>query len=398
MIIKNFQFVFVIIILVSMAVAPAIALGAENKNLLLIVVMSISPIIVLLYEKFDNNDVLLLMFMASIIIFPLVFHPESMRWSTVLYTCMFCLTFIGYKRLLETSGLTLLKYRLLLKYLIYAYFGVLVIQQFCVLTGLPIFNVSNYIPNTPWKLNSLASEPSHSARIVAILMYCYIVATEIRTGKEYNLKNEFKLDKWLWIAFFYTMLTMGSGAAFLFLGIVLLKFIKFKDLIPISVILIVLLTLSTYVENAALERTIKTVKATTTLNEAAIIKADHSASFRIVPMIVLAKMFDLTSMDGWFGHGIDHVSTFMYKKIPAAYKGMSGGGMFQLMTEYGFISFLLLCWFSIVISFQKEYALNMVFWFLIFFMNSINSQIVWLCLFLFFTNKFFINKNKYAIK
>ena len=41
------------------------------------------------------------------------------------------------------------------------FFGVFLIQQSCVLLGLPVFLAGNYNPDTPWKLSSIAAEPSH---------------------------------------------------------------------------------------------------------------------------------------------------------------------------------------------------------------------------------------------
>ena len=158
---------FLIIILVSMAISHAFALGEGNRNLFLIGVMSISQIIILRFFEFDKLDFLLLLFFTTIAIFPSLSHPETMRWSTVFYSIMFGLTFIAYKQLLRQKHFSILNYFKILKLLIYAYFIVLLIQQFCVLTGLPIFNLSNYDVTQPWKLNSLAAEPSHSARIVA---------------------------------------------------------------------------------------------------------------------------------------------------------------------------------------------------------------------------------------
>ena len=67
-----------------------------------------------------------------------------MRWSTVLYTCMFSLTFMAYTRLLTISKLTAFKFMKILRALIIAYFAVLIIQQMCVLLGLPIFTSNLY--------------------------------------------------------------------------------------------------------------------------------------------------------------------------------------------------------------------------------------------------------------
>lgn len=392
---------FLVIIIISLAVSPAFALGEGNRNLLLIGVMGVCPFLILKYKKFYWSEVWLLLFMASIILLPLLNQPASMRWSTVMYSFMFGIAFIAYARLLHRNKFNIQSYQKLLKYLIYAYFVVLLIQQFCVLTGLPIFNLSNYNPIEPWKLNSLSAEPSHSARIVAFLMYCYITVKEKIIKKGYNFRLDFKDDKWVWLSFLWTMLTMGSGTAFVFIPIVLLKFIRFKTLIPLTAIIGVVFFLVNIMGINVFERPFKVFIATLTLDVDTIIEADHSASLRIVPMIVLAQMTDLTTVNGWFGHGIDYVSSFLSFLIPGVPVGFSGGGLFQLLSEYGFIPFVLFIVFSFSNSNGKDNYLNIVFWFMLVFMYGINSQIVWLCIILLFTNKYFIKKRvttKYPIE
>ena len=391
--IKRIKPNLLILILIALAVSPAFALGDGNRNLLLIGVMGLSPIIILHYSRFDRINIWLLLFMGSIIVFPLIFHPESMRWSTVLYSVMFCLTFMAYSELLQRSFFTPRYYQKLLKYLIYAYAITLVIQQFCVLTGLPIFNVSNYFPNEPWKLNSLAAEPSHSARIVALLMYCYITITELLHKRIYNFKIHLKKDKWVWLAFIWVMVTMGSGIAFLFIGIVLLKFISLKNLAPLFFIGGVILFLVNNFNITAFDRTYKTVLATLTFNEEAIIEADHSASFRIVPSIVLIKMIDVELIDFWFGYGVDYINTFMYRYMPGGGENVRGGGLFQVLTEFGFISFILFVIFSFKECFDKRnMTLSIVFWFMLIILNGINSQITWLAIILLYSNRVLFNK------
>ena len=325
--------------------------------------------------------------MLSIITIPLLNHPQSMRWSTVLYSCMFGLSFMAYTRLLTKSKLMPIKYLKILKMLILAYALTLLIQQFCVLFGIPIFNISNYDPNTPWKLNSLAAEPSHTARIVALLMYSYITVTEIFcNGKKYNLKKRFKTDQWLWLAFIWIMITMGSGTAFLFLAIVLFKIVKFKNFAPLSAIIIVIVVLSNFFEITVFERTYNTAIATVTfLNEAAIINADHSAAMRILPIIVVSKTLGFVTLNDWFGHGIDYTGTFLSNQISGLPTGLTGGGLFQLWIEYGLLTFLIFLIFSFKNSFRKDDFLSLVFWFLLVFLYGVNSQIVWLCLILLYS-------------
>lgn len=380
---------FIYLILISIAVSPAFALGTGGINLLLIGVMCISPLILLTYRKMYQSDIWLFLFIISIILSPLANNPESMRWSTVLFTIMFVLTFLAYERLLDVSMFSIENYLIILKYLIYAYVIVLLIQQFCVLTGLPIFNVSNYRINEPWKLNSLTSEPSHSARIVALLMYSYISIKEIIMERPYNLHLDFKYDKKIWIAFLWTMITMGSGTAFLFITIVLLKFMRLKSLIPLFIILIIAIVITSFMNIEAFERTFSLFLATLTLDPTAIWKADPSGAFRILPFLTLAELVNITTINGWFGHGIDSVSTFLSIYVVGLPEGATGGGLLQLWYDYGFMSFLLFIIFNFLKVLDKNDYLSIVFWIMLILIQGINNQILWLCIILLFTNKYF---------
>jgi len=383
---------FLGLILISLAITPAFALGDGNKNLFLISVMLFSPLLLFRSQFVFKVDIILILFLLSLIFVPMLNHPESFRWSTVLYSTMFILMFLVYKQLLYHNKFTLYDYEKLLKYLIYAYFVVLVLQQFSVMTGLPILNLSNYNLSEPWKLNSLAAEPSHSARIVALLMYCYITIKELIIGRKYSFNLDLKEDKWVWFAFIWTMVTMGSGTAFIFIAIILLKFMKLKTIIPMLIISGIVFLLVEFFGENSINRSIKFITAVLTFDEKRIMLADHSASLRVVPMMILGKMSSITTIDGFFGHGIDYVSTFLYKIIPGIPKGFSGGGLFQLWMEYGFLSFLLFVIFSFLTIYRKGDYISIVFWFMLVFMYGINSQIVWLTLVLLFTNKYFYIK------
>ena len=140
----------IIILLLSLSISPAIFLGEGNRNLLLIGVMSIIPIFFLKYFKLDKIDIILLACFLLMLIGPYFTNIESYRISTILYSIMFGFLFITYKQILYHSFFTIENFIKLIKYIIYAYLIVLIIQQFCVLTGLPLFNISNYRPAEPF--------------------------------------------------------------------------------------------------------------------------------------------------------------------------------------------------------------------------------------------------------
>ena len=184
-------------------IAPAFALGDGARNLLLIIAMGISPILFLFYPIIKiKTDLPLIIFI------------------------------------------------------------VLVIQQICVLTGLPILNVSNYNPETPWKLNSLMSEPEHSGRMMAILMYSYLTIKENVTRKVLILKEEWRDDKGVWIAFLWSMITMMSAGAYLFLLIVLFKFFNRKTLFSLLILLSIIIVIVRIFEIDSFMRTYRLAVAT----------------------------------------------------------------------------------------------------------------------------------------
>ena len=117
---QKIAYFFLVLQIIVFAISPSISLGDDNRNLLLIAFMSLSPILIIVFNKFHKSDLWIIAFLVSIITIPLLNNPQSMRWSTVLYSCMFGLSFMAYSRLLTKSNLQPIKYLKILKILILA--------------------------------------------------------------------------------------------------------------------------------------------------------------------------------------------------------------------------------------------------------------------------------------
>lgn len=382
------------LILIGMAVSPAFALGAGARNLFLIGIMSLSPLVIILYPHIYMKDATLLILSFLLMTCPLLFNSQTMRWSTVLYGVMFCLNFMAYNRLLKEDIIDINEYVSLLKWIIYSYAIVLLIQQFCVLTGLPIFNVSNYSPLTPWKLNSLTSEPSHSVRYMALFMYSFIAMNEKIRGVSYSIKDMLHEDRRVWIAFMWVMITSISATGYLFLLVILSKFINLKNLVVPCAAIALIIFIGLQQENESVVRMYNTGLATLTLDEKTIVKADHSGSARIVPVIIAAKMVDLRTKEGWFGHGVDYLSTVMYKLFPGVNQGYTGGGIFLLAVEYGFLTFLIFLIFSFRATFRRDDLVTLLFFALMCINEGLNMQITWSAIIFLYTNKHMLGNLK----
>lgn len=349
------------LMIILVAVSPAFALGDGNKNMLLIGAMCLSPYFLVRYPiVLPKVDLPLIMLCLMMISFPLTLHPETIRWSTILYTFLFALYFMAFARVMTVREYDFSDFAQLLKGLIYAYCTVLIIQQFCVLFKLPIFNVSNYTPLEPFKLNLLMSEPSHSARIIPILMYFYILVKERESGERYELKERFADDRWVWIAFLWPVLTMGSATAFIFLLIIVFKvfpsfYRAYTILIALAVLLLAAIAAS---ENHNFDRAYRFTKAVVTLDESQIIRADGSGAHRIVQSFRGAKFVGLSDRDDWFGHGVDADQ----KLIPNWQSSYLSGsaGMFFLWVNHGFLVCVLWWCFSFFFDLQQREPFHLI--------------------------------------
>lgn len=385
---------FLVIILVAISTSPALFLEeGSNRNNFLVGVMCLSPLCMLLsFPRINFRNALLVGIMFCVVFFPLLFYPNMMKWSTVLYTTLFCMTFIEYSSLLEKSIFTKEKYFKLCKILIYSYVIVLIAQQICVLAGLPVLNLSaqNYSSESPWKLNSLSSEPSHSVRFVTILMYSYLL---LRDSLSPQQQSKDKSSWKIWAAFLWVVLTSISATGILCCGLILLYFVKKRSIIYLLLLIPFLgLALWAFGSSQQLARAYNTTVAVCSLDEATIIQADHSGSARIVPAIICAKKIDLTTLEGWIGRGADYVATFMYSYFPGVEKGYTAGGSFAMALNYGFIPFALFIIFSFSATVDFKYKLSIVFWLIMCNVEGINMQLTWSAILFLYTNKYFLNR------
>ena len=379
------------ILIILISISPAFALGEGNRNLLLIMAMGLSPLLLLRrLTLIPKIDVPIISLCFCLICFPLFTHPETMRWSTILYSCMFCLFFVSYAHILPYSRLPIDKYVNLLGRLIVAFSIVLVLQQICVLFGLPVINLSNYDPDTPWKLNSLSSEPSHSARFVAILMYSYLWMQDLLFGRQVGLGESVKKHTGIWLAFFWVMLTSGSGTAIMLLGIIFLRYINGRYVLRTTLLAVLLMFVLHTVEYEPIERVYRFFIAAITFDKNEMVNVDHSASLRLLPSITCIEHSDLTTLNGWTGHGVDYASNMLYTEIPGVKEGYSGGGYLLIALEYGFIPFLIITCFTLGICYHKKYKLQSVLlWLTCCLILGINMQIAWAFIIFSYTNKYF---------
>lgn len=133
------------------------------------------------------------------------------------------------------------------------------------------------------------------------------------------------------------MLTSMSAGAYLFLLIVLTRFMTIKSAFRIIILIVsIFIIVNLFLEPIALKRFMKFGSAISTFDIHKIYSADQSAALRVIPSFICLQKIDLFTVDGWFGYGIDYVSDFMSNYLAGVPKGYTGGGLLLYAVEYGF--------------------------------------------------------------
>ena len=353
--------------------------------------ISLSPIILLFYRNVSKEEEKFWFFLFSFLAIIVLFNFASIRWTTVLFSSAFIVFFIAYTRVISKDSPRISFFLSILKVLIIAYWVVLMMQQFCVLLGLPIINVFAYSTDEPWKLNSLMSEPSHSARVIPILMYIYVSMKELLKGPV-TLKQSYKHDRLIWFAFVYSCVTMLSATAYIFMFIVFAKFLNrrtiFQSVLIGCLVGVIILQAGT---NKVLQRTVNILVATQSMNEDMIIDADGSGAYRIVPFFRGAMAIGFSTKEDFLGHGID---ADMRDILPLPGTDKGSAGPFVIWYNYGLILQFIYWYITLSVCYIRKDKISLLVWFLcVFTYGGMNNQIVWLAIVLLYSYKYCL-KNK----
>lgn len=229
----------------------------------------------------------------------------EMRFSTLGFLGMYLILYINYYSFIVKGTFTLEYFTKVLKYLIIAYAVVLIGQQMCVLVGLrnmPLLNLQNQFFLSITKLPSLTLEPSHSARILTFTMLGYLRCMEIMKGKRISLQELFSPEQRIvTFSFLWSMLMMGSGTAFVGMGVLSFYFITRKTVIYIIPLIIGMFMLGQSMELKQMDRAVALAEAASTGSAEEAMAADGSGATRIIPVMNVFTKTDVTQLETWIG-------------------------------------------------------------------------------------------------
>lgn len=294
--------------------------------------MALCPLIFVLKKPYISKALLLGMGYWLVIYFLSLFKGE-MRFSTLGFLAMYLMMFITYYDFIIKGTFTLNYFQNILKSLIIAYGIVLILQQCCLLVGIrnmPIINLQNQFFLSITKLPSLTLEPSHSARILTVAMLGYLRCEEIFISRKLTLREIFDSKHRRVIAlFFWAMLTMGSGTAFVGIAILSLYFITRHTAIYVIPLLVSCFIFGQSIELQQMKRVEILAKVSITGNTKKMQEEEGSGAVRIIPVLNLFTT-DLTKKETWIGRQSMEKDKAWWSKTDSS-----------IIDQYGLIAFLI---------------------------------------------------------
>ena len=240
-----------------------------------------------------------------------IFHPESIRWTTLFYSAELILTYISLYHLIYVEKVfTIDLFIKIIRWLMILYFGVFITQQLFMIIGIRVFPLINmtYDVHRGFGCYSLSMEPSTFARTMLVCYYAYIKCHEYKRGSgPFSLRELFsKEHRFITIIFLWMMCTMGSGTAFVCLIGLTAYFVRWNNwyyIIPILLLMYFIILPAVHVEQ--LHRATRITTAMTTFDQSQVENADGSGASRISPLLNSLNA-DFTKKETWFGYGVDY--------------------------------------------------------------------------------------------
>lgn len=367
---------------------PLYGLGIENKYLPLMIMMGLSPLVVLFDGyKPDKNLALLLGILFIMFMVGKVFHPETFRMNSYVYTIAFFVLFLSYDVVIQKNAIPIKTLEKFFRYLIYAYALVLLIQQLEVLVGIekPI-NLATFggREDNPFKLNSLAIEPSNVGLIIPCVMFCWMKIQEIlRNENKYVYKHIWKEDKKVWILFLYVTLGCGSMTSFFSVVVLFLYFVNKRNIkyLPLILILGGGLIFGLMKVSPKMNERIQNLFNINYTSSQMIVDTDASSSVRIVPYILYFNSFGVNE-DTILGHGMDALENAANMNILTTERIENGdrvgaNSLVNTFYDYGLICGLLFLIFILRNIAPKFKSFETLFYFLVFIMLPMNHFVLW---------------------
>lgn len=357
----------------------------SGVSIIKVAVMAICPVILVAYAFVITKAFVLCVVYLAIIWTSSLLNYETFRASTVIYTSMYLVLYLTFYNLTYVkSAFDYEFYIKLVKGLIMAFVVCLLLQQVLIIVGISTFSPLNLVQelNRGIGANSLSFEPSSSARVMSVLYLALLRMYQLRLERLPKISELFSDIKWPTIGFLWSMLTMGSGTAFIALGLLSFLYIK-KQYYPLVPLFLIIYWCIPYIDYEPLQRAYKIIDLTLSGDTEKILKSDGSAASRVAPLLNTIQNTNLFEWRSWVGYGADYSARF------DSYVELVKGTMIGRIQEFGLNNFIVMQIIVFTCAIRKFLSIETLFWVFLFGLTFSNISYTWGCMMVFTGVRYF---------
>jgi hypothetical protein len=363
-----------VFILLSYAVTLSIFIDEGLRNYLVLFAAGLGGVMLLAFRIPLSRQFFLALLLFAAMALRSLWLDAGSNIASVALTFLYGLGLLAIVAMLDRVGDKRELIQSVLRWLIYAYAAVSVIQMVFSLSGLPVPN--QIASKGLWSYNSLAFEPSQLGRVVGISMLCYLILVRLPVPPGVAAESPRSSLKVL-IAFLVTMFLSGSTTAAVAIFAVYLfsRSIGWAVIIVVASFLVWPLLLVTDFDS--IKRAVLLISSLRFLDVEQVLQAEHSGGLRVAPLLVYIRDSSMAEAGFWFGYGQNGLDRFFYGMIKGLGDKIAAGFLPGFTVVYGAILMAAFIWLFTIRQLNRTTAPLISFW-LVFFVNSAwNTQVFW---------------------
>lgn len=364
----------VLVLLFIFATAFSLLVGEDQRNFLVIFCSLLSlPLLFFLRLKLGYD--LIWIFLVFLPPFFVTLIQGSLEdFSTIGYTGLFAFAYLFVVEGLRSGYISRESIAKLLKLIIQLYALFSVLQMAASLAGLPEPNL--ILSKGLWSYNSLAVEPSHAGRALAITMLVFLIISREPTDTK-SFAFLFIKNRTVLIAFLISISLTGSSTALVAAILAIILALSKKWMFVLVSILMLLWPTLYMVDLSSLQRSIDFLSVLPTMDASALIEADQSGAMRILPFIIFLEKADFLDIDVWFGGGLSAIAGYVQGELIGAGDLVAAGFTPGYIIAFGLLATLLFLWVFLLRFVTKSTLPVAMLWIVIFITSPWNSQLFW---------------------
>lgn len=376
-------------ILFIFATAFAPFIGGDQRNYLVILTGLLAGPIILIFRFSLGADLIWVSVVALDLLMVVLLKGQSGDFSTIGYTAVFMLAYLAFVGGIRTHRIEIETILTFLRKLIYLFTAVSILQLITSFIGLPVLN--KMLSKGLWSYNSLAVEPSHAGRFLAITMLTYLILLRESSPTSGRILDHLRGQRNVIAAFLVCIWLTGSALAAIAAPLALLFSFRTRWMLGLLVLISISWPMLYLIDVPVIQRALIFVTALPSMEITTIVEADQSGALRILPLLIFLEKASVTDLSFWVGGGIDAIRGYVQGELIGAGDAAGAGFIPGYIIVFGMVGTFLFMW-AFVFRFLNIVTLPIaVLWILLFSSSAWNSQLFWYGLMLLRLAHYFTN-------